>query len=176
MECGQESMTSQVMDAIQHEPEHGNWIHATAWRFNLKEFNMTVFAYLTSPTGLRRVLWFDAISGVGTGALHVAASGPLSQWLGLPEPLLWASGMAIFAFVALAAGLAMQRSPSRAGLAVIVVCNFAWSIGCLWLALGGAPGATVMGVGYLMVQVVVVAALAELQWMGLRQGRLAVAA
>jgi len=141
-----------------------------------KEFIMSVFAYLTSPTGLRRVLWFDAISGMGTGALQLAASGPLSQLLGLPESLLRASGVAIFSFVALAAWLAMQRSPSRAGLAVIVVGNFAWSLGCLWLALGGAAGATALGVGYLMVQVVVVAALAELQWMGLRQGRLAVAA
>lgn len=135
---------------------------------------MSVFTYLTSPAGLRRVLWFDAISGMGTGALQVAASGPLSQLLGLPEPLLRGSGMTIFAFVALAAWLAMQRTSSRAGLALLVVSNFAWSLGCLWLALGGAAGATALGVGYLLVQVVVVAALAELQWVGLRQGRLAV--
>lgn len=137
---------------------------------------MSVFAYLTSPAGLRRVLWFDAISGVGTGVLQVAASGPLSQMLGLPEPLLRASGVAIFAFVALAAWLAMQRTPLRIGLAAIVVGNFLWSIGCLWLALGGAAGATALGVGYLMVQVIVVAVLAELQWMGLRQNGLAVTA
>jgi len=144
--------------------------------FQIKEFTMSVFAYLTSPAGLRRVLWFDAISGMGTGALQVAASGPLSQMLGLPETLLRVSGIAIFAFVALAAWLAMQRTPPRIGLAAIVIGNFAWSIGCLWLALGGAPGAATLGVGYLMVQVVVVAVLAELQWMGLRQVRLAVAA
>jgi hypothetical protein len=142
----------------------------------LKEYTMSVFTYLTSPAGLRRVLWFDAISGVGTGVLQVAASGPLSQWLGLPESLLRASGIGIFAFVALAAWLAMQRTPSRAGLAVLVVGNFAWAIGCLWLALGGAPGATNLGVAYFMVQVLVVAVLAELQWMGLRQSRMVVAA
>ncbi|HEX5739284.1 MAG TPA: hypothetical protein VFY22_12295 [Hydrogenophaga sp.] len=137
---------------------------------------MSVFAYLTSPAGLRRVLWFDAISGVGTGMLQWAGSGPLSRLLGLPEPLLQVSGIGIFAFVALAAWLAMQRTPPRAGLAVIVVGNFAWSIGCLWLSWGGAPGATALGVAYLMVQVVVVAVLAELQWMALRQGRRVAAA
>ena len=137
---------------------------------------MSVLAYFTSPTGLRRVLAFDAISGVGTGLLQLAASGLLSGLLGLSEPLLRTSGIAIFAFVALAAWLAMQRTPSRAGLAVLVVGNFAWAIGCLWLALGGAPGATSLGVAYLMVQVLVVAALAELQWMGLRQSRMVVAA
>jgi hypothetical protein len=135
----------------------------------LKEYTMSIFAYLTSPAGLRRVLAFDAISGLGTGLLQVAASGPLSQWLGLPETLLRTSGIAIFAFVALAGWLAMQRTPMRVGLAVLVIGNFAWVIGCLWLALGGASGATHLGVAYLMVQVVVVAALAELQWTGLRQ-------
>lgn len=137
---------------------------------------MSVLAYFTSPAGLRRVLAFDAISGVGTGLLQLAASGLLSGMLGLSEPLLRSSGIAIFAFVALAAWLAMQRTPSRAGLAVLVVGNFAWAIGCLWLALGGAPGATILGVAYLMVQVLVVAALAELQWMGLRQSRMVEAA
>lgn len=137
---------------------------------------MSVLAYFTSPAGLRRVLAFDAISGVGTGLLQLAASGLLSGWLGLSEPLLRTSGIAIFAFVALAAWLAMQRTPSRAGLAVLVIGNFAWAIGCLWLALGGAAGVTSVGVAYLMVQVLVVAALAELQWMGLRQSRMVVAA
>ena len=137
---------------------------------------MSVLAYFTSPTGLRRVLAFDAISGGVTGLLQLAASGLLSGWLGLSEPLLRTSGIAIFAFVVLAAWLAMQRTPSRAGLAVLVLGNFAWAIGCLWLALGGAAGVTSVGVAYLMVQVLVVAALAELQWMGLRQSRMVVAA
>ena len=137
---------------------------------------MSVLAYFTSPAGLRRVLAFDAISGVGTGLLQLAASGLLSGLLGLSEPLLRTSGIAIFAFVALAAWLAMQRTPSRAGLAVLVLGNFAWAIGCLWLAMGGAAGVTSVGVVYLMVQVLVVAALAELQWMGLRQSRMVVAA
>jgi hypothetical protein len=142
----------------------------------LKEFNMSVLAYLTSPAGLRRVLAFDAISGVGTGLLQLSASGPMSGTLGLSEHLLWSSGIGIFAFVALAAWLSMQRTPLRAGLAVLVIGNFAWAIGCLWLALGGASGASSLGVAYLMVQVVVVAVLAELQWMGMRHSRQAVPA
>lgn len=136
---------------------------------------MSVFTHLTSPAGLRRVLWFDAISGIGTGVLHVVASGPLSQVLGLPEALLRASGVAIFAFVTLAAWLAMQPTPSRGGLSLIVIGNFAWSAGCVWLVLGGVSGATALGVGYLLVQAAVVALLAELQWMGLRLRRSAMA-
>jgi hypothetical protein len=140
-----------------------------------QEFIMPLIASLTSPSGLRRVLAFDALSGAGTGALQLGLTGHLSQWLGLSEALLQGSGMAIFAFVALAGWLALQAEPPRAALATIVLCNFAWVIGCVALAFGGAPAATGMGVAYLLFQAVVVLVLAELQWMGLRRQRPALA-
>ncbi|MCU0762642.1 MAG: hypothetical protein ACK40L_02995 [Hydrogenophaga sp.] len=130
---------------------------------------MNMLYSLTSPSGLRKVLWFDAVTGVGTGAIQLSASGLLAGWLGLPVALLQGSGLAIFAFVALAAWLALQPSPSRAGLTVIVVCNFAWALGCLALVFGGAAGLTALGVAYLMVQAIAVLVLAELQWMGLKR-------
>lgn len=136
---------------------------------------MSLIAFLTSPAGLRRVLAFDALSGAGTGALQLGLTGLLAQWLGLSASLLQASGIAIFAFVALAGWLALQAAPPRAALAALVVGNFAWVAGCLALAFGGAPGVTGLGMAYLVFQAVVVLALAELQWMGLRRQRLALA-
>jgi hypothetical protein len=136
---------------------------------------MSLIASLTSPIGLRRVLAFDALSGAGTGVLQLGLTGLLSQWLGLSEALLQGSGIAIFAFVALAGWLAMQTQPPRAALATIVVGNFAWVVGCVALAFGGAPGVTGIGVAYLLFQAVVVLVFAELQWMGLRRQRVALA-
>lgn len=136
---------------------------------------MSLIASLTSPIGSRRVLAFDALSGAGTGVLQLGLTGLLSQWLGLSEALLQGSGIAIFAFVALAGWLAMQTQPPRAALATIVVGNFAWVVGCVALAFGGAPGVTGMGVAYLLFQAVVVLVFAELQWMGLRRQRVALA-
>ncbi len=136
---------------------------------------MSLIAALTSPAGLRRVLAFDALSGAGTGALQLGLTGLLSTWLGLPEALLQGSGLAIFGFVALAGWLALQTEPPRAALAIIVVCNFAWVLGCVALAFGGAPGVTGLGVAYLLFQAVVVLILAELQWLGLRRQRPALA-
>lgn len=130
---------------------------------------MSLIAQLSSPAVLRRVLAFDALSGAGTGVLHLLLAPMLSTWLGLPETLLQASGIAIFGFVALAAWLAFQASPPRGALMAIVALNFAWAIGCLWLAFGGAVSAAPWGVVYLLVQAVVVFVLAELQWMGLRR-------
>lgn len=134
---------------------------------------MSLIASLISPAGLRRVLAFDALSGAATGALQLGLTGLLAHWFGLPAALLQGSGIAIFAFVALAGWLALQAAPPRAALVALVAGNFVWAIGCLALAFGGAPGVTGLGVAYLVFQAVVVFALAELQWMGLRRQRVA---
>ena len=130
---------------------------------------MSLTAQLSSPTVLRRVLAFDAVSGAGTGVLHLLLAPLLSTWLGLPEALLQASGVAIFAFVLLAGWLALQTSPPRGALMGIALLNFAWAIACLWLAFGGAVNPTPLGMAYLLVQAAVVLVLAELEWMGWRQ-------
>jgi hypothetical protein len=165
-------MTSQVIDARRRWRDHG---HRSLPFQRFKENVMSLIDSLTSQAGLRRVLAFDALSGAGTGALQLGFTAALGSWLGLSESLLQASGIAIFAFVALAGWLALQAQPPRAALATIVVCNFAWVVGCVVLAFGGAPGVTALGVAYLLFQAVVVLALAELQWMGLRRQRLALA-
>ncbi len=131
---------------------------------------MSLTSQLSSPIVLRRVLAFDAISGAGTGGLHLLLAPRLSAWVGLPEPLLQASGVAIFAFVALAGWLALQASPPRGPLMAIALLNVAWAAGCLWLVFGSAVTLTPLGVAYAVVQAVVVIVLAELQWMGSRHG------
>ncbi|PZO15915.1 MAG: hypothetical protein DCF26_12470 [Burkholderiales bacterium] len=130
---------------------------------------MSITSRLSSPAMLRRVLTFDALSGAATGGLHLLLAPVLAEWLGLPEALLQASGVAIFAFVALAGGLALQASPSRGPLMAIVLLNVAWGAGCLWLAFGGAVDPAPLGLAYLLVQAAAVFVLAELEWMGARR-------
>ena len=132
---------------------------------------MSVLAYFTSPAGLRRVLAFDAISGGGTGLLHLALAGYLSTLLGLPAGLLSATGILLLLYVALAGTLALQASPPRHLLGVLVAGNFAWVAACLVLLFGGAVSPTPLGQAYLVLQALAVLALAELQWMALRRSR-----
>jgi hypothetical protein len=132
---------------------------------------MSLTAQLSSPTVQRRVLAFDAISGAGTGVLHLLLASVLATWLGLPAALLQASGVAIFAFVLLAGWLARQAPVPRGPLMVIVLLNVAWAIACVWLAFGDVVEPTPLGVAYLLVQAAVVFVLAELEWMGWRQLR-----
>ena len=132
---------------------------------------MSLIASLTSPAGLRRVLWADALSGSGSAALHLALTGSLSSLLGLPEALLTGSGIALLLYVALAGSLALQSSPPRALLGALVIGNFAWVLACIALLFGGLVSPTPLGQAYLVVQAVAVLVLAELQWMAMRRMR-----
>lgn len=130
---------------------------------------MSALSFTVTPIILRKVLWADALSGAATGALQLAVPGVLAVWLGLPVALLTNTGLAIFAFVALASFVATRVDTPRSLLMLLVVSNWAWVVGCVALAFSGALTPTALGVGYLLVQAAVVTVLAELQWMGLRQ-------
>ncbi|WP_137920287.1 hypothetical protein [Hydrogenophaga sp. 2FB] len=132
---------------------------------------MSLIQTLTSSTGLRLVLWADALSGSATAVLHLALAGSLSALLGLPTGLLSASGILLLLYVALAGLLALQSTPPRALLGALIVGNFAWVAACLVLLFGGAVSPTPLGQAYLVVQAVAVFVLAELQWMALRRLR-----
>ncbi|MDO9437366.1 hypothetical protein [Hydrogenophaga sp.] len=137
---------------------------------------MSLINTLTSPAGLRLVLWADALSGSATAVLHLALAASLSALLGLPTGLLSASGILLLLYVALAGSLALQSMPSSALLGVLVIGNFAWVAACLVLLFGGVVSPTPLGQAYLVVQGVAVLVLAELQWMALRRRRSAAVA
>lgn len=130
---------------------------------------MSLVHTLTSSTGLRLVLWADALSGSATAVLHLALAGSLAALLGLPTGLLSASGILLLLYVALAGLLALQSTPPRALLGALVVGNFAWVAACAFLLFGGSVSPTPLGQAYLVVQAVAVLVLAELQWMALRR-------
>ncbi len=128
---------------------------------------------LASPRFLPALLWLDAGSAAAFGLLQVGASGPLSEWLGLPPGLLFASGLVLLGCAVLAIASARPRPPWRAGVLVLVAANLVWVLGCLELLFAGAPG-TVLGVAYLAVHALAVGALALLEGLALRRlGRLA---
>ena len=137
---------------------------------------MSVLSNLSSPLWLRRVLWADAASGIAIAALQLMFAGPLSALLGLSAALLRGSALVLLAYVVLASVLAARSGQPRWLLALLVIDNWAWVAGCLLLAFGPVAAPTALGIAYLLLQAVAVAALAELQWLGLRRAPAAFAA
>lgn len=121
----------------------------------------------THPRFLPAVLWADAASCLASGVLQLAATGLLASWLGLPAALLAASGWLLIGVAAFAAWLASRRPVPRAGVYLLVAGNVGWVLGCVELAFS-ASALTALGLAYLLFQAVAVAAIAALEWAGVR--------
>ena len=129
---------------------------------------MSVF---THPRFLSYVMWADAASCVGCGALQLVFTDHMAGVTGLGAPLLAATGWFLIAYAVAAAFIASRRQPPRGPIAVVVLGNVAWAAACAGLALSGVFALSAFGWAWLGLQAGTVLVLAELQWTGLRQGR-----
>jgi hypothetical protein len=118
-------------------------------------------------TFLRRALLVDAATCVGTGALLALGSAPLAGLLGLPAPLLFWAGLSLFPCAAVMAWVALRTPLPRPGAWLVILGNAAWVAGSLAVLALFSP--TALGWAFVIAQAVVVAALAELEYVGLRR-------
>ena len=122
-----------------------------------------------SPRFLRNVLWADAASCLGSGALQLAGGAALAQLLNLPQVLLVATGAFLLVYAAAVAWTATRDPLPRALVGLFAAGNAAWALGCVALLATGVLQPSAWGVAWIVAQAVTVAVLAELQWTGLRR-------
>lgn len=128
-----------------------------------------VSSFFASPHFLRRVLWADAASGVGTALLHWEFADVLAPVLGLPVSLLQWSGLALVGFVLFISWIASRRNIPAGLVWVLIAANTAWVLGCVGLLASSLVVPTTLGIAFLIVQAVAVGVLAELEWIGVRK-------
>ena len=117
---------------------------------------------------LRFALTADALASAAMGALLALAAGPLAGLLGLPEPLLHASGLVLLPYATLVGFVASRPSPSRPAAVAIVVLNALWVLDSVALVAGGWFGPTGLGIAFVLAQALAVGVLAIAQALGLR--------
>jgi hypothetical protein len=122
---------------------------------------------------LRNVLLADALVSGATGALMAGAAGVLEPILQVPAPLLRIAGLALLPYAAFVAMLARRDVLPSGAVWAVVACNAIWAVDCVALLLTGWIDPTLLGVAFILMQAVVVAAFAELQVIGLRRHALA---
>jgi hypothetical protein len=107
---------------------------------------------------LRPVLLFDAATCLAMGALLVAASGPVAALTALPASLLGRAGIVLLPFA-----LFVLWSARRGGWAVqaVIALNVAWVFASLGAIAWTQPNG--LGIAFVAVQAVSVAAIAALQ-------------
>lgn len=128
-------------------------------------------SFFASPRFLPRVMAFDAAACAATGAVQLAAAGPLAALTGLPQALLGGTGVFLLAYALVVAWLARGQGAQRGLIGLVALGNLGWAAGCVALIAGGWLPLTGWGVAWLALQAVVVIVVTDLQWLGLRGTR-----
>jgi len=112
-----------------------------------------------------------AFSGL-CGLTLMIAPRASAQLIGLPWPwLLGALGIGLMGFALLAAYAAGNPLTRRSIITVIVVADVFWVVASPVAMLAGASALTAVGQGLIALVALIVAALATIQWIGLREAR-----
>ena len=130
---------------------------------------------LTTSPILRRALLLDAVATGATALLLVLGAGLLADLLGLPSALMRVAGLILVPFVGLVAWTASQARPPAGAVWTIILGNAAWVAASLVLLVSGWVAPTALGYAFVIAQALAVGIFAELQVMGLRRAKVAVA-
>jgi hypothetical protein len=124
---------------------------------------------------LRLALLADAIASGAMGVLLAAGAATLAAWLGLPLMLLREVGLFLIPYAGLLAYLAGRATMPRLPAQLVVAGNVFWIAGSLLLLASDLVSPTMFGTAFVVAQALVVAVLAEAQFIGLRRQRIAAA-
>ena len=122
------------------------------------------------PLFLKRVLLLDAISCLGMAALLLPGASLLAPLLGLDRGLLIGAGALLAPLGLFILWIATRRSLYFWLVYLVVVGNLMWTIES-FLLLTVAAGVTAIGIAFVSGQAAVVAALAALEYVGVRRAR-----
>ncbi|MGH6779218.1 MAG: hypothetical protein ACRECL_14610 [Bradyrhizobium sp.] len=125
---------------------------------------------------LRRLLLADTIfSGAGAMSFTLGAA-ILANLTELPETLSRETGLILILYTALVGWLAMRSAMPRAWIALVIAINGAWTIASIALLVSDAIHPNLFGEIVVVLQAAATGVLAELQYLGLRRSRGAIAA
>lgn len=128
-----------------------------------------------SSSFVRRVLVADAVISGATGLLMIATAGMLDALLGVPATLLRYSGAILLPFAAAVGWLARHDTLPKGAVWAVIAANALWAADSIVLLFTGWIAPTVLGYTFIVFQALVVAAFAELQYVGLRRSARAMA-
>jgi len=118
---------------------------------------------------LRQVLLADAAISGTSGVLMMLGAGLLERLLGVPAAVLDYVGFGLLPYAALVGWLATRQTLPQLAVWVVIGMNIAWAADCNLVLLTGWVEPTRLGHAFIIAQALVVGAVAELQYLGLRR-------
>jgi hypothetical protein len=118
---------------------------------------------------LRQALLADGVVSGVSGLVLALAAGPLSNELGLPAMLLRIAGLSMLPYCAALLYLATRATVSRTGAWTVIGINLTWAAASVLLLVSGWVDPTGLGIAFVLGQALIVAAVADAQFLGLRR-------
>ena len=118
---------------------------------------------------LRRAIQADVIFSGISAVLLTFGAAQFAPLLDLPETLLRETGLFLIAYTALVGWLGTRQAMPKALVAIVIAGNAAWTLASIALLLSDAVAPNLLGEAAVAMQAIVVGALAELQYIGLRR-------
>jgi hypothetical protein len=131
-----------------------------------------VTRFTTPSSLLRKALLADALLSGITGLGLALAAAYLATPFGLAVGLLRWSGLILIPFAVFVARLGTRDRIQRPLVFAVVACNGLWALDSVLLLVTGWIEPTVLGEVFVVGQALVVAVLAELEFIGLRRSTL----
>jgi hypothetical protein len=126
-------------------------------------------ATAVTSTFLRRILLLDAAVSGAAGLVMALAADPLERWLAVPAPLLRCAGWPLVPFAAVLLHLARRTALPRGAVITVIALNAAWVAASVLVLLAGVIQPAPLGYAFVVGQALAVAALAEMETVGLRR-------
>ena len=151
--------------------------HLTTPQFAVTRNEEPPMSNLIQPSDfLRRALVADALVSAAVGAVMALGADALQGPLGVASALLMSAGLAFFPYAAYLLWLATRPAVPRPAVWVPIVLNVLWAVECVVFAVNANPPPTLLGEGFIALQVVAVLVFARLEFIGLRRACAIVAA
>jgi hypothetical protein len=171
--------TSLVIDPVHAVANHASSPTVASLASVAAKTDATIedLAMLTDQSNgfLRRVLLLDAVSSGGMGLLALLFTTPIAGLLNLPVGLLTQVGLVLLPFAAFLGYLVSRPAPSRLGVWIVIGLNVLWVIDSVLILVTGWVEPNALGYAVVIGQALAVGVFAELEYVGLRRGRLALA-
>jgi hypothetical protein len=129
---------------------------------------------VNSAAPLRLLLIVDALVSGAAGVAMIAAADMLQPLLSVPVPVMRLAGVLLLPFAAMVFFFSRPAQLTRSRVWFVIALNLTWVAASVLVLVTGWLRPTTLGIAFVAVQALVVAALAELQFTGLRRAFAAV--
>jgi hypothetical protein len=118
---------------------------------------------------LRRALLADAVVSGTTAAALIVFADAAATLFGVPAALLRMVGLILVPFAAVVLIIARRPDVGRRSILAVIGCNALWAVDSILLLLTGWVEPTPIGYAFVVGQALIVAAFAEVQYVGMRR-------